>query len=945
MKYPINLLTTPFPMRGDLPRREPLWITQWEKKNIYQKIRDTSRGRKKFILHDGPPYANGAIHLGHAVNKILKDIIIKERTLSGFDAPYVPGWDCHGMPIEIQIEKLYGKNLSPKEIQHKARNYAQKNIDQQRLDFLRLGILGDWKNPYKTMSFSNEAGILRTLARIFEKGYIYRGLRPVNWCFDCQSALAEAEVEYKIKHDISVDVGFPIYNINHVTKAFNIDVDILPDLPAKIVIWTTTPWTIPANQAINIHPDIHYSLIRTEKNLLILANKLAEICLERYSLKGEIIATTTGNNLLGITVHHPLHTIHSAYNRISPICSANYVTLENGTGLVHSAPAHGLEDFLSYQAHGFDSQNIITCVSSDGKFHEDVALFGGMEILESQNHIINVLNTAGHIFAQNIISHNYMHCWRHKSPLIYRATAQWFISLDKKSSDDKNPCTLRQAATENIKNIQFFPNWGRQRLKSMITHRPDWTISRQRQWGVPIAIFIHKLTGQAHPQTPFLLRCIADQIAKKGIEAWQSINVTDYLDANDAPNYEKSLDTLDVWFDSGTTHQHVLRDSHKLDMTFPADLYLEGSDQHRGWFHSSLLTSVATDGHAPYKTILTHGFVMDGHKKKMSKSLGNVLSPQSITSKFGAEILRLWTASSDYSGDLTISDEILKRIVETYRRIRNTLRFLLANLSDFSSQSNIIDFNKCLELDQYAILLMQKTQEKIQTHYQNYEFHTIVSLIQNFCSEDLGGFYLDILKDRLYTMKADSHGRRSAQTALWHILHSLIKLMAPILSFTTEEVWNILHPHSDSIFTELFHTFPTTISTAIPENQLIDKWKIIRNIRTEVYKVLEKARIDGIIGSSLESNIKITTDTKRYAALQTINKDLKYVFITSTVSIYVQKHTTQQNTKIEVSKASGNKCERCWHYTESVGKNFNHPKICQRCQNNLFSQGEERFFA
>lgn len=952
-KYTVNLLDTAFPMRGNLPYREPLWIAEWQKKNIYQKIRSASKGRKKFILHDGPPYANGNIHLGHAVNKILKDIVIKEKTLSGFDAPYVPGWDCHGMPIEIQIEKLYGKNLTPSEIQCKAREYAKKNVDQQRLDFIRLGILADWEDPYQTMSFPNEANILRSLASIFEKGYIYRGLKPVNWCFDCQSALAEAEVEYQTKNDLSIDVGFPISDLNKLAQTFNLKK--LPELPAQIVIWTTTPWTIPANQAVTINPKINYALVHTNEKLLIIAKDLVTSCLDRYSLNGNIIGITVGQNLCSLTAYHPLYNMHPTYQRLAPIYAADYVTLENGTGIVHSAPAYGIDDFLTCQENGLDLSKIISPVTADGHFYDSLAFFGGMKILDSQRAIVNTLLKADTLLSEKTISHSYMHCWRHKSPLIYRATAQWFISMDRNVMDNKS--SLRKAALKSINSIQFFPLWGRQRLSSMITNRPDWTLSRQRQWGVPMAIFTHKITGEAHPETAKLLLKIADKFETEGIEAWQKINITDYLDLQEAENYEKSVDTLDVWFDSGTTHKHVLRGSHELSSHFPADLYLEGSDQHRGWFHSSLLTGVAIDGHAPYRALLTHGFVVDGNGKKMSKSLGNVLSPQTISSKFGAEILRLWIASNDYSGDLSISDEILKRIVEIYRRIRNTLRFLLANLSDFSHASNLINFDECLELDKYAILLTEKIQKRILGYYERYEFHPIVSIIQHFCSEDLGGFYLDILKDRLYTMKPNSHGRRSAQTALWHIINSFIKLISPILSFTAEEVWILLNPTSESIFTEKFYSFDPIIkkeahyfsnsntSKKIVEiDQWFEKWNLIREIRNGANKALEKARSEGVIGSSLEASIRITTHQINYEILKTISSELKHVFITSSIYIHKINDGTYQTT-FEVSKALGQKCERCWHYSETVGSNNNHSTLCQRCINNLFENGEKRLFA
>src|SRR5450830_1138836 len=796
-KYPVNMTETPFPMRGDLAKREPNWVKQWQDKNIYQRIRKAAAGRPKFVLHDGPPYANGDIHLGHAVNKILKDIVVKSRTLAGFDAPYVPGWDCHGMPIEIQIEKLYGKNLPTADVLTKARAYALEQIDKQRAGFIRLGVLGEWDNPYMTMAYGNEADELRALGKLLEKGYVYRGLKPVNWCFDCGSALAEAEVEYQDKRDPAIDVGFPFaeHKDEQLRLAAAFGLDQLPGQRGFIVIWTTTPWTIPSNQALNVHPEVTYALVQTNRggDMLILAADLVESCLQRYKLEGTVVATTTGAKLENIRFKHPLHASDAFFDRYSPVYLADYVTTDSGTGVVHSAPAYGLEDFQSCKAHGMKDDEILKPVMGDGRFASSLPLFGGMTIWEASKPICDALRGAGALFELKMFDHSYMHCWRHKSPIVYRATNQWFAGMDV-TPKDGGP-TLRETALQGIADTQFFPDWGQARLHGMIANRPDWTLSRQRQWGVPMAFIVHKETGDLHPRTPELLEQVAKLIEKDGIEAWQSLDLKDRI-GDEAAIYAKNKDTLDVWFDSGATHQTVLggpqgHGSHSTQLQFPDDLYLEGSDQHRGWFHSSLLVSSMLNGHPPYKALLTHGFTVDGEGKKMSKSLGNTLAPQKISDTLGADILRLWIASTDYTGELSISDEILKRVTESYRRIRNTLRFLLANTSDFNPATDAVPTAELFEIDRYAIANMASLQDQIEKNYTSYEFHPVVSKLQTYCSEDLGGFYLDILKDRLYTTGLTSSARRSAQTSLWHITQSLLRLMAPALSFTAEEAWAV----------------------------------------------------------------------------------------------------------------------------------------------------------
>jgi isoleucyl-tRNA synthetase len=943
-KYPVNMTDTPFPMRGDLAKREPGWVKQWQDKKIYQRIRKAAAGRPKFVLHDGPPYANGDIHLGHAVNKILKDMVVKSRTMAGFDAPYVPGWDCHGMPIEIQIEKLYGKNLPTTEVLAKARAYAHEQIDRQRAGFIRLGVLGEWDNPYMTMAYGNEADELRALGTLLDKGYVYRGLKPVNWCFDCGSALAEAEVEYQDKRDPAIDVGFPFAEPEKVAAAFR-----LPQLPTNngfIVIWTTTPWTIPSNQALNVHPEVTYSLVEAQRDgqplLLILAADLVETCLARYKLEGKVIATTVGETLSGLRFKHPLYAADKFYDRTSPVYLADYVTTDSGTGVVHSAPAYGLEDFQSCKAHGMKDDEILKPVMGDGRFASTLPLFGGMTIWEASKPICAALTGAGALFELKMFDHSYMHCWRHKTPIVYRATSQWFAGMDI-TPKDGGP-TLRETALAGIAETQFFPDWGQARLHGMIANRPDWTLSRQRQWGVPMAFFIHKETGALHPRTPELLEQVAKLIEQKGIDAWHQLDPRELL-GDDAEIYEKNRDTLDVWFDSGSTHQTVLRGSHNEQSAFPADLYLEGSDQHRGWFHSSLLTSSMLNGRPPYKALLTHGFTVDENGKKMSKSLGNTLAPQKISDTLGADILRLWVASTDYTGELSIGEEILKRVTESYRRIRNTLRFLLANTSDFDPAKNAVPVAEMLEIDRYALAETARLQADIAAHFERYEFHPVVARLQNFCSEDLGGFYLDILKDRLYTTGVDSIARRSAQTALWHIAHSLLRVMAPILSFTAEEAWAVFAGEKafadsdETIFTQTLWTFPEIRD----REALLEKYALLRAVRADVTKQLEEVRASGAIGSSLQAELALKAAGDKYETLASLDDDLKFVFITSQASVEKVGDAAQE--AVAVTPSTADKCERCWHYRRDVGHDPAHPGLCARCTSNLFGSGEQRRFA
>lgn len=933
-------------MRGNLPKREPGWVAQWQEKRVYQAIRQASAGHPKFILHDGPPYANGSIHIGHAVNKILKDIIVKSRNMAGFDAHYVPGWDCHGMPIEIQIEKQFGKSLPVAEVQAKARAYALEQVANQKQEFERLGVLGQWDEPYLTMDYSTEANEIRVLGTIYEKGYVFRGLKPVNWCFDCGSALAEAEVEYADRADPAIDVAFPFVDKQALANAFGVQ----EVTDGAIVIWTTTPWTIPSNQALNVNPELEYALValqtpRATGSMLIVAKDCVTACQKNWDLTGEVIAVTTGQSLDGMSFRHPLANSDSAFDRLSPVYLGDYVTIETGTGVVHSSPAYGVEDFLSCKAHDLSDADILNPVMGDGRFASSLALFGGLSIWDANPKIVQTLEEAGTLVKVQKHKHSYMHCWRHKTPIIYRATSQWFAGMDVKPKDAQS--SLRDSALKAISDTQFYPSWGRARLHNMIANRPDWTLSRQRQWGVPMAFFVHKETGALHPETPRLLEEVAKRVQTQGIEAWQSITPADLLSPADALLYEKNRDTLDVWFDSGSTHATVMggpdnRDhgSHGDRLAWPADLYLEGSDQHRGWFHSSLLTGCMLYGQAPYKGLLTHGFVVDGQGRKMSKSVGNVIAPQKVSDSLGAEILRLWVAATDYAGELSISDEILKRVVESYRRIRNTLRFLLANLSDFDETKDLLPPESLLEIDQYALVMTADMQKDVLAHFEKYEFHPAVSRLQTFCSEDLGAFYLDVLKDRLYTSAPNSHARRSAQTALLHISLSLVKMLAPVLSFTAEEAWQVMrettlgpvNQESElTIFAQCHHTIPTVE----PAEQLLNKWSVLRDIRAQVLRELEVLRADGAIGSSLQAEVVLTASGGELAALESLGDQLKFVLIVSHASVQAGDGAL----KIGVSASTKQKCARCWHYADDIGHNEAHPDICGRCVNNLTEAG------
>jgi isoleucyl-tRNA synthetase len=949
----LNMPDTPFPMRGDLPKREPAWVKQWAEHGLYQRLRVARAGAPLFVLHDGPPYANGKLHIGHAVNKVLKDMVVKSKQLAGFDARYVPGWDCHGLPIENAIEKLHGRGLSRADVQAKSRAFAAEQIAQQSLDFQRLGVLGDWQHPYRTMDFANEAGEIRVLKRLLERGLVYRGAKPVHWCFDCGSSLAEFEIEYEDKTSPTVDVAFPAADADKLAAAFG-----LPTLTKRAfaVIWTTTPWTIPANQALNVGPDIDYALVDTHHGILLLASALVDTCLARYKLEGTVLATTKGSKLAGLNFHHPLAQAHAGYARLSPVYVADYATDADGTGIVHSSPAYGVEDFNSCLAHGLKHDDILNPVQGNGVYEDKLPLFGGTHIWKANARVMEVLGQSERLMASSTLHHSYPHCWRHKTPVIYRAAAQWFVRMDDGVgvfAQEKPAKTLRQTALDAIDATSFFPDNGRARLRDMIANRPDWCISRQRSWGVPLPFFLHKVTGEPHPDTLAFMERAAALVAQGGVEAWSTLDATDWL-GTDAQHYAKSTDILDVWFDSGSTFQHVLRGSHLGPAGDPghhtdgpeADMYLEGHDQHRGWFHSSLLLGCALEDRAPYRNLLTHGFATDGQGRKMSKSLGNIVEPQSVSDKLGAEIVRLWCASTDYSGDLNIDDKILARVVDAYRRIRNTLRFLMANTSDFDVTKHAVPQAQMLEIDRYAVARTAQLQADIAGrwndhkrvfeggHYGAFEFHPVVTKVQIFCSEDLGAFYLDALKDRLYTTQPNSLARRSAQTALHTITHAMLRWMAVFLSFTAEEAWALVG-HTPSIFTETFSRL------AQPDDALLAKWQRIRAIRDQANKEIETLRAAGKLGSSLQATLRIEANAADRALLGSLGADLKFVFITSSVTV-----APGDELRILVTPSSDTKCLRCWHYVVDVAPaDGEHAGLCSRCQSNVHGSGETRTVA
>ena len=924
-KDTLNLPQTELAMKANLPSKEPKMLEHWEKINLNQKIKEARSGRGKFILHDGPPYANGEIHTGHAVNKVLKDMVIKSQTLSGKYAPYVPGWDCHGLPIELNVEKKIGKvgqKVSASEFREACREYASSQIDIQKKDFKRLGIMGDWDQPYITLDYKFEANIVRSLGKVMHHVHLQRGDKPVHWCVDCKSALAEAEVEYQDKVSISIDFIFPI-NDPKIEEIFSCKIDS----PVFVASWTTTPWTLPGNLALTINQNLTYELIAIEhdgsKNIIV-AKDLVEQTMERISCeKYKVLGSTEGKDLLGLKAKHPY------LSRDSVILSGEHVTTETGTGVVHTAPGHGLEDYSVAMENGLD---ILSPVQGNGTFSDEVEHLAGMFVFKSNEKVIEILEENDALLAKADYQHSYPHCWRHKTPLMFRATPQWFIGMESKD--------LLKNAFSSIENIHWEPDWGKARMASMLEGRPDWCISRQRSWGVPITLLVHNETGEIHPDIETIIEKVATLIEKDGIQAWHDVEVSDLID--DSEKYFKVTDCLDVWFDSGVTHACVLNSNDELD--FPADLYLEGSDQHRGWFQSSLLTSMAINGEPPYKGVLTHGFVVDSEGKKMSKSIGNVISPQKIWDTMGADVLRAWIASTDYTKEIVLSDDILKRTSDSYRRIRNTIRFLLGNLSDFNNE-DAVGKEKLTELDKWMIYRTKSLQDEIKQDYENFQFHQAFQKIHNFCANDLGGFYLDILKDRLYTAKTDSDARRSSQTALSNILQALLRWISPVLSFTAEEAWLLMEEDEDSVhLLEWFEDWNDFGELKISD----DEWNKVLEIRSEVNKHIEETRNQEIIGSALEADLELCCDKSLKQLLDKFEEELRFIFITSDAKVSLSEEGSSTNIeglKVKVVKTQNQKCVRCWHSRPDVGQIKGHESICGRCYENVKGKGEVRLFA
>ncbi len=940
-KDTLNLPQTAFPMKADLAKRELDLLRYWRELDLYQRQRAEFAGRPKFVLHDGPPYANGVIHIGHAVNKVLKDIIVKSKTLSGFDAPYVPGWDCHGLPIEQVVEKKLGKvgvKVDARQFRNACRAFATEQVASQSADFQRLGILGDWANPYLTMDFRAEADIVRALARIIANGHLYRGSKPVYWCIDCGSALAEAEVEYEDRDSPAIDVRFPVADPEALLIRLHHVEGHEGRGPLSVVIWTTTPWTLPANQAVALNPGLEYLVVQVEtdrgQERLVVAEALLKDSLARWQVDTyQVLAHGLGRDLEGLALRHPF------YDREVPVILGDHVTTEAGTGAVHTAPAHGQEDYVVGSRYGLRVDNP---VGPDGKFLPDTPLFAGLHVFAANERVIDALKAHGMLLRVARLTHSYPHCWRHKTPIIFRATPQWFIGMDHYG--------LRARALAEIKKLRFTPDWGEARLQGMVENRPDWCVSRQRSWGVPITLFTHKQTGELHPCTQELMEQVAQRIEQGGIDAWFELDPAELLGA-EAVDYNKASDTLDVWFDSGTTHLSVL--DRRPELHFPAELYLEGSDQHRGWFQSSLLASVAMRGIAPYKGLLTHGFTVDAQGRKMSKSLGNVVAPQKVFNSLGADILRLWTAATDYRGEMGVSDEILKRMADSYRRMRNTARFLLANLDGFDPARHLLPPEQMLALDRWAADRARRLQDEIVEAYEQYAFHLIYQKIHNFCSVDMGSLYLDIIKDRQYTTGKDSIARRSAQTAMHHILEAMTRWLAPILSFTAEEIWrNMPGERGPSVFLTTWYEGLFAVSDADPFN--VAYWDRLLNVRELVSKKLERLRVEGGIGSSLDAEVSVYCDGDLAADLMRIGDELRFFFITSYVHVYPladapgDAETMQVNGQplvLEAMASDHDKCVRCWHRRMDVGHYPDHPELCGRCVENAFGAGEQRRFA
>lgn len=933
-KTTLNLPTTEFSMKANLPQREPQQLARWNELDLYKKIRETSQGRPRFILHDGPPYANGEIHIGHAVNKILKDIVIKSKGLSGFDAPYVPGWDCHGLPIELMVEKKIGKpgvKVDVGTFRQACRAYAAQQVDIQRKEFIRLGVLGEWDAPYLTMDFSFEADTVRALGQVYANGHLVRGAKPVHWCTDCGSALAEAEVEYENKRSPAIDVRFRVLEEEALIRRCHSVPGQSGIGPLSIVIWTTTPWTLPANQAVALGPDVEYAVVecldRGER--LLLADALVKDTLHRCGITTyRIVAYASGAALEGLRVRHPF------YDREVPVILGEHVTLDAGTGAVHTAPGHGQEDYVVGQRYNLAVDNP---VGPDGKFLPGTPFFAGEHVMSANAHVIDILKEQGTLLYETRIEHSYPHCWRHKTPVIFRATPQWFIGMDQNG--------LRESVLAHIASIRWIPDWGQARIEGMVSHRPDWCVSRQRSWGVPITLFVHRETGELHPNTFHLIEQVAQRIETVGLDAWFHLEPVELL-GEESAQYYKMTDTLDVWFDSGVTHYAVL--SRREQLAFPADLYLEGSDQHRGWFQSSLLASTAIQGKAPYRQVLTHGFAVDAEGKKMSKSKGNVVAPQKVLQTLGADVLRLWVAATDYKGEMSVSDEILKRSSDVYRRLRNTARYLLANLAGFDPASHLIPSSEMLAIDAWVIDRAWCLQEEIIAAYESYQFHLVHQKVHHFCSVDLGRFYLDVLKDRQYTCQTNSLARRSAQTAMYHLAEALTRWLAPIVSFTADEIWQHLPgKRAESVFLETWYKE----LTALPENATHnrDLWECVLEVREVVSKELEVLRVREQIGSSLDAEVILYCDATLLQSLSLLGEEVRFALITSSAALEPIENadalalpTVLEGLKLRVIPSPYPKCVRCWHHREEIGQNAVHPGLCGRCIENVAGTGEKR---
>ena len=933
-KTTINLPQTDFPMKANLAQREPAMVKAWDDRAIYSKQRAVAKGRPRFVLHDGPPYANGAIHIGHAVNKILKDIVVKSRSLDGFDSPYIPGWDCHGLPIELQVEKKHGRpgqKLDATAFRAACRAYAQEQIDLQRVDFKRLGVLGDWDHPYKTMDPKYEAQQIRAFGRIIGNGHLYKGSKPVHWCLDCRSALAEAEVEYEQKTSSAIDVGFQVVDNRELEKRVGLKSGELGSAPADVIIWTTTPWTLPANQAVALRDEFQYALVDADKagerRRLIVAADLVSQSLTRYGMTAvATLANFEGRALEGLKLQHPFE------DRQVPVILGEHVTLDAGTGAVHTAPGHGQEDFAVGRRYNLA---VVNPVGNDGRFYSDVGLVGGLKVEEANPVIIEALKERGRLLHHEKIQHSYPHCWRHKTPVIFRATPQWFISMDAKG--------LREHTLRDIRNVQWTPAWGEQRITGMIADRPDWCISRQRTWGVPITLFVHKRTGELHPRTQDLIETVASKVETGGIDAWFALDARELIGA-DAESYDKVTDVMDVWADSGMSFECV--GTARPEIAAPVDMYLEGSDQHRGWFHSSILMSEALYERAPYRGVLTHGFTVDEKGRKMSKSLGNVVAPQKIMSTLGADVLRLWVSSTDYANEISVSDEILKRMADSYRRIRNTVRYLLGNLHGFDPAQHMVKPADMLAIDRWALRRAHELHGEVVNAYRKYSFHSIYQSVHNFCIVDLGSFYIDVLKDRLYTTPSDSVARRSGQTAMYHIAEAMVRWLAPVLSFTTEEIWRYLPgSRSESVFLETWYALPEVQADSID-------WAALLQLRGDVTRELEKLREAGSIGAPLDAEVDVYCTAAEAGRFGALGGELRFLLITSEARVHqvaqppagAVRATNTGSAWIAVKPADAAKCVRCWQKRPDVGADHNHPELCGRCVTNVTGPGERRLF-